>query len=204
MQILGSPGSPFVRKVRVIAAEKSIPLEYVVERPNVPGSRVPQLNPLGKIPVLLLDEGHALYDSVVIGEYFEGLVPAPRLVPEDFVGRIAVKRYEALGDGLAEIAVIISHDLGPMQDAERQAAWTRRQHDKLERTLDFYAQAIERRDWLHGERFGLADLCAGYALLYLDQALPALDWRGRRPGLAAYVERLAARPSFSSTVPQPA
>jgi glutathione S-transferase len=204
MKILGSPSSPFVRKVRVIAAEKAIPLEYLVERPNVPGSRIPQLNPLGKIPVLLLDDGQALYDSVVIGEYFEGLRPQPRLVPEEFSGRIAVKRLEALGDGLAEIAVIISHDLGPMNDAERGAAWMPRQHEKLERTLAAYASAIEGRTWLHAESFGLADICAGYALLYLDQVLPALEWRSRRPELAAYAERLAARPSFRSTVPQPA
>ena len=99
MKILGSPGSPFVRKVRVIAAEKGIAAEYVVERPSAPGSRIPQLNPLGKIPVLVLDDGDTLYDSVVIGEYLDGLKPEPRLVPAAFADRIAVKRYEALGDG---------------------------------------------------------------------------------------------------------
>src|SRR5688572_2027595 len=114
MKILGSPGSPFVRKVRVIAAEKGIAAEYLIERPNVEGSRIPGLNPLGKIPVLLLDDGSVWYDSVVIGEYLDGCKPEPRLVPADFAGRMAVKRYEALGDGLAEIAVTISHDLGPM------------------------------------------------------------------------------------------
>jgi glutathione S-transferase len=204
MKLLGSPGSPFVRKVRVIAAEKGMALDYVIERPSAPGSRIPQLNPLGKIPVLLLDDGDTLYDSVVIGEYLEGLAPEPRLVPADFAGRIAVKRFEALGDGLAEVAVTISHDLGPMNDAERRAAWMPRQHDKLERTLDFLQAQLANRGWLHADAFGLADICAGYALSYLDQVLPALDWRGPRPGLAAYGERLAARPSFRSTVPQTA
>jgi glutathione S-transferase len=204
MKIFGSPGSPFVRKVRVIAAEKGIEVEYVVDRPSAPGSRVPQLNPLGKVPVLQLDDGDTIYDSVVIGEYLEGLEPEPRLVPQDFAGRIAVKRFEALGDGLAEVAVTISHDLGPMTDTDRRAAWMPRQHDKLERTLDAYARCIAGRTWLHGDGFGLADICAGYALSYLDQVLPKVDWRGRRAGLASYAERLLARPSFRSTVPQSA
>ena len=204
MKVLGSPGSPFVRKVRVIAAEKDIALDYVIERPNVQGSRIAQLNPLGKIPVLLLDDGETVYDSVVIGEYLEGLKPEPRLVPADFAGRIAVKRWEALGDGLAEIAVTISHDLGPMNDAERRAAWMPRQHEKLERALACYEAQAAGRSWLHADAFGLADICAGYALSYLDQVLPDVDWRGRHPGLAAYAERVAARPSFRTTVPQTA
>jgi glutathione S-transferase len=204
MKILGSPGSPFVRKVRVIAAEKGIAAEYVVERPSAPGSRIPQLNPLGKIPVLVLDDGDTLYDSVVIGEYLDGLKPEPRLVPAAFADRIAVKRYEALGDGLAEVAVTISHDLGPMHGDERRAAWMPRQHDKLTRTLAYLAGRIEGRSWLHGDVFSLADICAGYALFYLDQVLPDVDWRGPHRVLAAYAERLAARPSFRSTVPQTA
>ncbi|MPZ45043.1 MAG: glutathione S-transferase [Betaproteobacteria bacterium] len=204
MKILGSPGSPFVRKVRVIAAEKGIEVEYVVDRPSLPGSRVAQLNPLGKIPVLLLDDGDTIYDSAVIGEYLEGLKPEPRLVPQDFAGRIAVKRFEALGDGLAEVAVTVSHDLGPMTDPERRAAWMPRQHDKLQRTLDAYADCIAGRNWLHGDVFGLADICAGYALCYLDQVLPSVDWRSPRAQLASYAERLEARPSFRSTVPQSA
>lgn len=202
MKILGSPGSPFVRKVRVIAHEKGIPAEYVVERPNVPGSRIPELNPLGKIPVLLTDDGETIYDSVVIGEYFEGLKPEPRLVPQDFADRIAVKRFEALGDGVAEVAVTISHDLGPMNDPERRAGWMPRQTQKLERSLDAYEAHIKGRAWLYGDAFSLADVCCVYALLYVDQVLPQYEWRSRRPSLSSYAERIAQRPSFRATVPQ--
>ncbi len=201
MKLLGSPGSPFVRKVRVIAAEKNIPLEYIIQRPNVPGSPVPDLNPLGKIPVLVHDNGEAVYDSVVIGEYLDGLKPEPRLVPADFAARIAVKRYEALGDGLAEVAVTISHDLGPMHNPEQQAAWLERQNGKLQRILAAYERTLATRSWLHADQFGLADICAGYALFYLDQVLAQVDWRRGHPVLAAYAERLAARDSFRTTVP---
>jgi glutathione S-transferase len=201
MKILGSAGSPFVRKVRVIAAEKGVPVDYVVQRPNVPGSPVPQMNPLGKIPVLVLDDGDVVYDSVVIGEYFDGLMPEPRLVPADFPGRIAVKRYEALGDGLAEVIVYISHDLGPMNDPERRAEWMPRQYGKLERSLAVLEQAIEGRTWLHENQFSLADICAGYAIFYIDLAMKDYDWRAKFPGLVPYGERLMARESFKSTIP---
>jgi glutathione S-transferase len=201
MKILGSAGSPFVRKVRVIAAEKGIPVEYVVQRANVPGSPVPQMNPLGKIPILVLDDGEVVYDSVVIGEYLDGLKPEPRLVPSDFAGRIAVKRFEALGDGLAEVIVYISHDIGPMNDPERRAEWMPRQYGKLERSLAAFEKAIHGRTWLHGDAFGLADICAGYAIFYLDLVLQDFDWRTRYPGLVGYGERLMARNSFRSTIP---
>lgn len=204
MKILGSPSSPFVRKVRVIAHEKGIAAEYLVERPSAQGSRIAQLNPLGKIPVLLLEDGEAIYDSVVIGEYLDGLRPEPRLLPQDFAGRIEVKRFEALGDGLAEVAVTISHDWGPMSDPEKRAPWIERQHGKLQRALAAYAQCIEGRSFLHRDAFGLADISAGYALFYLDQVLGEVAWRDSFPALAAYAERLAARPSFRSTVPSPA
>jgi glutathione S-transferase len=201
MKLLGSPGSPFVRKVRVIAAEKNIPIEYVVQRANTPGSPVPGLNPLGKIPVLVLDDGEAVYDSVVIGEYLDGLKAEPRLVPAEFAARIAVKRYEALGDGLAEVAVTLSHDLGPMSHPEQQPAWVERQQGKLQRTLSAYERALQGHTWLYADRFSLADICAGYALFYLDQVLADIDWRGGHPALSAYAERLAARSSFQTTIP---
>jgi glutathione S-transferase len=201
MKILGSAGSPFVRKVRVIAAEKGLPVEYVVQRANAPGSPVPQMNPLGKIPVLALDNGEMVYDSVVIGEYLDGVKAEPRLVPADFEGRIAVKRYEALGDGLAEVIVNISHDLGPMKATELQAEYIARQYGKLERTLGTLERAIAGRTWLWQDRFSLADICAGYGILYLDLAMKSYDWRSKYPGLAPYGERLLARESFKSTIP---
>ncbi len=201
MKLLGSPGSPFVRKVRVVAAEKGIGVEYVIDRPNAPGSLVPTLNPLGKIPVLVLDNAEVVYDSAVIAEYLDGLKPEPRLVPADFAGRIAVKRWEALGDGVAETVVTISHDYGPMSDLSKREPWMLRQQGKVERSIAALDAAIRGRNWLHGDTFTLADICAGYALFYADKELPTLVWRRDYPALASYAERLAARPSFRDTVP---
>ena len=201
MKILGSPGSPFVRKVRVFAAEKSINAEFVLDRPSHAGSRISEFNPLGKVPVLVLDDGEAIYDSAVIVEYLEGVKPVPQLIPSDFRGRITVRRWEALGDGIAEAAINISHEYGPMNDAEKRAEWIPRQQAKIERGLALIERSIANREWLHGERFSLADIAAGYAVGYVDHALPAFDRRKRFPGLTAYVERLMSRPSFTNSAP---
>lgn len=201
MQLLGSPASPFARKARVVAAEKGITIDYVIDRPNAPGSRVPGLNPLGKIPVLVLASGEAIYDSAVIVEYLDGSVAAPRLIPADLTARIAVKRWEALGDGIAEAIVNISHDFGPMGDPGKRAPWIERQQAKVERGFEAFDRAIRGRDWLHGDSLTLADVCAVYPALYADRELPGYDWRSRFPALAGYVERLAARASFRDTAP---
>lgn len=201
MKLLGSPSSPFVRKVRVVAAEKAIPIDYVIDRPSAPESLVPTLNPLGKIPVLVLDDAEVIYDSAVIAEYFEGLKPEPRLIPADFAGRITVKRWEALGDGLAETTVTISHDYGPMNDLSKREAWMPKQFSKVERALAAIDAAVRGRNWLYGDTFTFADICIGYALFYADAELPKLSLRRDYPTLASYTERLAARPSFRDTAP---
>src|SRR5882672_434031 len=110
MKLLGTPGSPFARKVRIVLEEKRIPHEYIIERPSAPGSRVPQFNPLGKIPVLALDDGRAIYDSAVIVEYLDAVAAGPRLIPDPLDERIEVRRWEALADGVADATVAINHE----------------------------------------------------------------------------------------------
>src|SRR5688572_13338482 len=102
MKLLGHDGSPYVRKVRIVLEEKRIPYEHVKARPSTPDSPVPQYNPLGKIPVLLTDKGKAIYDSSVIVEYLDALSGEPRLIPAELEERVEVKRWEALGNGVAD------------------------------------------------------------------------------------------------------
>src|SRR4051812_21966931 len=110
MKLLGVDASPYVRKVRIVLEEKHIPYEYVQARPSLPDSPVPQFNPPAKIPVLVTDKGKGIYDSPVIVEYLEMLVAEPRLIPAEPDARIDVKRWEALGDGIADATVAISHE----------------------------------------------------------------------------------------------
>ena len=110
MKLFGTPGSPFVRKARLVLEEKHILYDYVLAPANTREQLVVPLNPLGKIPVLLRDDGKAVYDSPVIVEYVDGLAAEPRLLPAAFDDRIQVKRWEALGDGIAEATVLVNHD----------------------------------------------------------------------------------------------
>ena len=201
MKLLGSPGSPYVRKVRIVLAEKRMTYDYVIDRPSLPGSSVPQFNPLGKIPVLVCDDGRTVYDSAVIVEFLDGMVTVPRLIPAAFNDRIEVRRWEALGDGIADATVAISHDLRKPGAEREPTAWYERQRQKIERGLAAMEKDLGSREFCHGTGYTLADVAAGYALAYLDQAYPQMDWRKSAPNLKRLAERLATRSSFSTTVP---
>ena len=199
MKLFGSPGSPYARKVRVVLAEKQIPHEYVVARGSAPGSPVPQYNPLGKVPTLVLDDGRALYDSPVIVEYLDTMGKGPRLIPEAPAERIEVLRWQALGDGIAEATVNINHDLREPKEKQHAPEWFQRQRDKIDRGLATIEKDLGSAQFCFGGRFTLADIAVGYAVSYLDFALPDVEWRKASPKLAKLAERLYARPSFATT-----
>ena len=198
MKVLGHDGSPYVRKVRIVLEEKRIPYEYVLARPSAPGSPVPEYNPLSKIPVLLTDAGKAVYDSPVIVDYLDALAPDPRLIPTALEQRVDVKRWEALGDGITDAVVLVSHDYDKVQTPE----WHAKQRLKIERGLAAMSKEIGEREFCYGAQFCLADIAAGYALGYADVMVPDIDWRAAHPNLARLAERLAQRESFRKTLPK--
>lgn len=200
MKLFGTPGSPFVRKVRIVLAERNIPYDYVITRASTPDSPVPAFNPLGKNPTLVRDDGRALYDSPVIVEYLDAMGSGPRLIPEAFDERIEVKRWEALADGITEATVNINHEYLEPADKQRAPAWFDKQQSKIDRSLAVMEKDLGRSEYCFGGRYTLADIAAGYALGYLDFALPLYKWRGKHPALARLAERLAARAAFSTTV----
>ena len=203
MKLLASPGSPYARKVRIVLAEKGIPCEYVIARPSDPDSGVVNFNPLVKVPVLVRDDGRGLYDSSVIVDYVDGLTPAPKLIPVAFEDRIEVRRWEALGDGIAESTVEISHDLPHPPEKRRDEAWYAKHYRKIDNGLATMEKDVAGRTFCFGDSFTLADAAAGYALSYLDRVLPNVEWRKGHPNLAKLAERLFARPSFRDTLPPP-
>jgi glutathione S-transferase len=199
MKLLGSPGSPYARKARIAMLEKNIACEFVPDRPSAPGSQVPVHNPLGKVPVLVRDDGRALYDSVVIVEYFDHLGTGAKLVPEKFEDRIEVKRLEALGDGLTDCIVALTHDSRYAETCDQNADWYQKQLKKIERTLTALQTEIGAREFCYGTAFTLGDISAGCGLGYLDRAYAGYDWRGKYPGLKRYADKLFARASFQQT-----
>lgn len=199
MKLYGTPGSPFARKVRIVLEEKRIPHEYIVARGSAPGSPVPAFNPLGKVPTLVRDDGRPLYDSSVIVEYLDRLGSGPRLLPDAPEERVEVRRWEALGDGITEATVLVNHDLREPKEKQHAPEWHERQRAKIVRGLAAMEKELGAGEHCHGGRFTLADIAAGYALGYLDFALPDIEWRKAHPALARLAARLAPRPSFSAT-----
>lgn len=200
MKLFGSPGSPFARKVRIVLAEKNIPCEYIIARGRAPGSPIPQFNPLAKVPTLVRDDGRGLYDSAVIVEYLDAMGSGPRLIPEPLAERIEVRRWEALGDGITEAAVNINHEYRESADKQRAPDWFELQQLKIDRGLAVMERDLGAAPFCFGDHYTLADIAAGYALDYLDFALPAVEWRKDHPRLASLSLCLSARPSFSTTM----
>lgn len=201
MKLIGSLTSPYARKVRVAMAEKRIECDFEVQTPWAEGNTISSLNPLGKIPVLVLDDGSTLFDSRVIVEYLDALTPVSRLIPETNRQRIMVKRWEALADGVTDAAVAIFLER-KRPGAQQSQEWISRQQLKVVNGVKEIAQDLGERNWCYGEGYSLADVAAGCCLGYLAFRFPELDWRGQYPNLARHADKLAKRASFKNTVPQ--
>ena len=200
MKLFASLTSPYARKVRILLAEKNLPFELVVDSPWESATRVPDVNPLGKVPVLVLDDGEVFFDSPVIAAYLETLHAPPALMPLDPLEAVRVRQTEALADGIIDAAVIALLE-SRRPDGERSDSVIGRQMDKIGRGLVVLEKRIAGRTWFHGEAMGLGDVSAAVALGYLDLRFPDVDWRGRHPALKALGERMFERPSFVTTVP---
>lgn len=201
MKLIGSLTSPYARKARVVLAEKKIDYDFVLDSPWTPESSVPNVNPLGKIPVLVLDDETVLFDSRVIVEYLDNVTPNNKLMPAPNRERTEVKRWEALGDGVCDAAALIF--LERKRPAKQQSAdWITRQEDKIKRSLDFMAVQLGENSWCMGTHFSLADISAGCALGYLAFRFPEIDWRDKHVNLARLYDKLMQRATFAETVPQ--
>lgn len=201
MKLIGSLTSPYVRKIRVVLAEKKIECEFVLDSPWAPDCQVGNFNPLGKVPVLVLDDASTLFDSRVIAEYLDALAPNNRLIPAAGRERIAVRRWEALADGVLDAAVAAFLE-SRRPDGERSNSWTARQRGKVEAGLKAMAADLGEQTWCRGSRITLADIAVGCALGYVNFRLPDIAWAARHPGLATHFDKLMRRPSFSETVPR--
>ena len=200
LKLIGSITSPYVRKVRIVMAEKRIDYEFVVDLPWEPGTHVPDYNPLGKVPVLVMDDSGTLFDSRVIAEYLDTVTPLSRLIPDDNRPRILVKRWEALADGINDAAAAIVLEIRRPQQ-QQSVDWVARQQAKVERGLKAIADDLGDKVWCNGDSYSLADIAVGCTLGYLDLRFPQLNWRDLYSNLAKLEEKLAKRPSFKDTVP---
>jgi glutathione S-transferase len=201
MKLLGSLTSPYVRKVRIVLAEKKIEYEFILDDPWAEASQVPKHNPVGKVPVLLMEDGTPLFDSRVIVDYLDGVTPLSRLIPEPNRERIETKRWEALADGVTDAAVTALLE-SRRKPAEQSNAWIERQLGKVNAGLEALADELEDKSWCNGNGYGLADVATGVCLGYLAFRFPKIGWRKQYPALDKLYEKLAQRQSFIDTVPK--
>jgi glutathione S-transferase len=201
MKLLSSPASPYTRKVRIVLAEKKIECELETVDVNPAENPVNTHNPLGKIPTLLLDDGSALYDSRVIVEFLDGKSPISKLIPEELRDRIAVRRWEALADGVLDAGLLVRYEsLRPAN--EQSKAWTDKQLGRIKRGMKLMAAELGDRQWCHAERYSLADIAVGCCLGWLNFRKPGgVEWLAEYPALNKHYEKLMARPAFADTVP---
>jgi len=201
MKLIGSDGSPYVRKVRVVLAEKKI--DYRFEREDVwsPQTAIGQANPLGKVPTLITDDGAAVFDSRVIVEYLDTVTPISRLIPPSGRSRVEVRCWEALSDGLLDAAILARLEAARPDPAHRSPAWITRQMGKIDAALAAMATGLGDKRFCSDGKYSLADIALGCALGYLDFRFPHIDWRDRHPNLAQHADRLFERPAFADTAP---
>ena len=202
MKLIGSLSSPYVRKVRIVMAEKK--LDYQLELEDVWASdRILASNPLGKVPCLVMEGGEAVFDSRVIVQYVDTLSPVGRLIPERGRERAEVCTWEALADGVLDAAILVrlEQTWSGRSEAQRSTAWVDRQLGKMDAGVKTMAKGLGDKAWCSGVHFSLSDIAVGCALGYLDFRFSHIDWRADHANLARLHEKLSLRASFVDTQP---
>lgn len=203
MKLIGSTSSPYVRKVRVVMAEKKLDYQFVEEDVWAADTTIMHSNPLGKVPCLVMEGGEALFDSRVIVEYLDTLSPVGKLIPAVGRERAEVKTWEALADGVLDALVLArleSHWSGRGK-GEKCQAWIDRQLEKTQASLKAMSQGLGDKPFCAGIYLSLADIAVGCALGYIDFRFPEIDWRQSYPNLAKLQDKLMQRASFADTRP---
>ncbi|MBP6893278.1 MAG: glutathione S-transferase N-terminal domain-containing protein [Gammaproteobacteria bacterium] len=204
MKLIGSTSSPYVRKVRVVMAEKRLDYEFVQEDVWADDTTIATSNPLGKVPCLVMDGGDAMFDSRVIVEYLDTLSPVGKLIPASGRERAEVKTWEALADGVMDAGVLWRMEaVWPKRaDSERSQAWMDRQRGKVEAGIAAMAKGLGDKPFCSGIHLSLSDIAVVCALDWIGFRFPDLDWRAEHPSLARLCDKLHQRPSIKDTAPR--
>lgn len=203
MRLIGSKTSPYVRKVRIVMLEKKLEFRFVEEDVWATDTRMADLNPLGKVPCLVMEGGDKIHDSRVIVEYLDTLSPVGKLIPATGRERAEVKTWESLADGILDAAILarLEATWTGRKPEERSAAWVDRQMGKISQTLKVISVELGDKAYCHGIHLTLADVAVGCALSYLDFRFPEFEWRSSYPNLVRLSDKLAQRNSFIETKP---
>jgi glutathione S-transferase len=203
MKLIGAITSPYVRKVRIVMAEKKLDYQFVSEDVWSATTTITESNPLGKVPCLVMEGGEALFDSRVIVEYLDTLSPVGKLIAGSGRERAAIKTWEALADGLLDASILARLEAGWAGRApqERSQAWIDRQLQKVDDSLLAMSRGLGDNTYCSGIHLSLSDIAVGCALGYLNFRFPQIEWTARHPNLKRLYDKLMQRPSFIDTQP---
>ncbi len=202
MKLIGSYASAYVRKVRIVMAEKKLDYEFILENVWVPETTIQESNPLGQVPCLIMEDGGAMFDSRVIVEYLDTLTPVGKLIPTQGRERAGVKCWEALADGVLNAAVLVRLEKTLRPAPQQSQVWIERQMRKVRDGLKAMSTGFGDTAFCAGNSFTLADVSVGCTLGWLAFRFPEIDWRGDHPNLERLFDKLSERASFKDTVPQ--
>lgn len=203
MKLIGSTTSPYVRKVRIVLAEKKLDCDFVREDVWAAQTTIAEVNPLGKVPCLVMEGAETLYDSRVIVEYLDTLSPVGKLIPAQGRDRAAIKTWEALADGVLDASILarLEATWGGRDDAQRSAPWIERQLAKVRAGVKAMSHGLGDKPFCGGIHLSLADISVGCALGYLDFRFPEINWRADHANLLKLHDKLMLRASFIDTQP---
>ena len=204
MKLIGSLASPYVRKVRIVLAEKKLDYIYELENVWLPESKIELSNPLGKVPCLIMDDGSAMIDSRVIVEYLDTMTPVCKLLPLNGNGRerADIKCWEALADGIVDAAVLVRLEKTQRPLDQQSEAWIERQMNKVHLGLGAMSNKLGDSPFCANNHYSLADVAVGCALGWLVLRFPEIEWREEYANLAKLFNKLSERQSFKDTLPQ--
>lgn len=192
MRLLYSPLSPFARKVRVLAMEKGLSDQLAVETiAPFQDESLRVLNPLNKVPTLVLPDGETVFDSGVIVDFLDGL-SEPRLIPAAQPERRRALTLEAAADGMGDASILIVRERMRPEAQHRQDLF-----DRQLRAVNAALDLFEAAD-LPSDTFKIAEIAIAVQLAYLD-VRQVVAWRSGRPALSAWYEAVSKRASMIAT-----
>jgi glutathione S-transferase len=200
MKLFYSAQSPFARKVRVLIAEKAIAnVALITVSPFEKPPELLAVNPLSKVPSLLLDDGMVLYDSRVICEFLDSLDDSAHLIPAHGQSRWTALRRHALADGLMDTTLLLALEVNRRPEHERSPQWIDRWCTTIRQTVDALESEIEQLP----EVVDISHIAIGCALAYLDfRAADHVSWRDHGPRLAKWFTGFEQRPAMQTTRPE--
>ena len=197
MLLCHSLTSPYSRKVRVLLLEKGVAYEDINVRSS--DRKASDHNPLGKVPTVVLDDGTVLFDSVVITETLDALFPNPRFIPGTPLERAAVRRWEAIADGISDVLIpVVTESCRP--ESKQDVAYQAKLLGKVRASLRYIELQLNGRRYLHGEGFSLADIAVVSMAGYVNLRRPDL-LREDYPELERYLREQLQRKSLADTIP---